>query len=90
VGVHRGRAEQVLATMPDFVPARVRPLAGARFRTWLNGPGDSATKVCHHPELDVVCGTHKRPGPDWTEGYLNCADWDRIKDQDVISFRQAA
>jgi hypothetical protein len=81
---------KILATVPDHVPARVRPLAGARFQTYLDSPSDYFVPVCHHPEFDVVAGTPKRPGPDWITGYMRRADWERIKDQDVIPLRQAA
>lgn len=81
---------KILATVPDHVPARVRPVAGARFQTWLDAPAGNFVSVCHHPEFDVVAGTPKRPGPDWITGYMRRADWERIKDQDVIPLRQAA
>lgn len=30
----------------------------------------------------------KRPGPDWSSGYIHRDTWNRIKDHDVIPLRQ--
>lgn len=83
---------KLLAVMPDHVPARVRPLAGARFQTWLDAPSDNFVQVWHHPEFGVVFagGYGKCPGPDWMSGYINRHGWDHIKDQDVIPLLRAA
>lgn len=95
MGVHRGRAEQdprhhARPRSAPRAPAGGGSLAGARFQTWLSGPSGNFVSVWRHPEFDVVfAGSQfKRPGPDWSSGYIHRDTWNRIKDHDVIPLRQ--